>query len=660
MNILDQALAMAAKGVPVFPLRPNSKVPYKDEGCTVATCDPAAIRQWFAARPGMNYGCATTDYVVIDVDVKHGIDGSETLRNIVGPLPETFEVHTPSGGRHLYYAFYDAGQASIGPGVDVRSHGGYAVGPGSVIDGKAYVVANPAEIAPTPAQLVPHIRPADYVPPLAEREALVELDMPEAIDRGVKYLQSLEGAPEGSRDNTGYKVACRLKDFGISADSIIQLLEEHWNPKNNPPVDRWQLEKLANNAWTSGRNAPGILNPAAEFEPVDIPAGALTEAPAQPRPLFEPLDLSIDFSTVPLRPWLVLNMLQRGQLCGLAAPGGLGKSTLALAITLGIAAGDLSALGLELAKPGERSRVVIVSVEEDRNEQLRRIWGLCKSMGLNPNDLNGWVHVQSVDHFKIMGRDPESRALRKTKAVAELERYIRAHDAAMFVLDPLVELHEADENNNGELAAVMRTVREAARSTHSAGLVIHHTRKGANANDNLADQVRGGSAFIGNVRNCFSLNRATEEDAAAYQLPGDSIDSIFRLDSAKGNYVPPGRHTKWFRTVSLTRQHASGGTEAVPGLERVVPGLTDDGLRNAMAQSLEGALIDAAGELSLADAAEFLARDPSIGIGDPAMIKTRLERYFGGAPTRVTGGSIALGTATRGRARKAVLWTPSA
>jgi hypothetical protein len=108
-------------------------------GLKDATTDEQTIRQWFALHPDANVGVATgwdSGVVVLDVDDAKG--GSDTLANLQakhGPLPDSWTVRT-GGGRHIY--FDHPGDAvkscagALGPGLDMRGDGAYAVAPPSV------------------------------------------------------------------------------------------------------------------------------------------------------------------------------------------------------------------------------------------------------------------------------------------------------------------------------------------------------------------------------------------------------------------------------------------------------------------------------------------------------------------------------------------------
>lgn len=155
MNTLGVALDVAAPGFEVFRLRKNSKLPAFKGWQAEATCDRDQIaRNWHDAfldvPGGWNVGIYTGRYrdgalMVLDVDVRDGKPGMESLRKLVadGLTAPTYTQRTPSGGFHLFYRVPEPvrGGVNIWPGIDVKSHGGYVVAAGSTIDGKAYTVA---------------------------------------------------------------------------------------------------------------------------------------------------------------------------------------------------------------------------------------------------------------------------------------------------------------------------------------------------------------------------------------------------------------------------------------------------------------------------------------------------------------------------------------
>lgn len=173
---LDCVLAYASRGWQVFPLAPRDKVPMKDtHGFKDATANAVTIRKWWTRWPDANIGIRTgevSNLVVIDIDPRNG--GHLTWADLESEHDrlDTAEVFTGSGGRHLYFnhAFIAAkGNDALGPGIDIKSNGGYVVAPPSIHpNGRAYeweaseqepadlpswVVTYQTEVAPTSRDL---------------------------------------------------------------------------------------------------------------------------------------------------------------------------------------------------------------------------------------------------------------------------------------------------------------------------------------------------------------------------------------------------------------------------------------------------------------------------------------------------------------------------
>jgi hypothetical protein len=130
--MLDAALAIAARGWPVFPCQPRAKQPLCKHGFKDATDNVGTIREWWTAMPDANIGGPTGAYFdVLDVDdLDCGADlfGGEDVE--LPPGPASF---TPSGGVHLYFAPTGLGnRAKFVPGCDWRGVGGYVMFPPSV------------------------------------------------------------------------------------------------------------------------------------------------------------------------------------------------------------------------------------------------------------------------------------------------------------------------------------------------------------------------------------------------------------------------------------------------------------------------------------------------------------------------------------------------
>jgi hypothetical protein len=107
-----------------------------------ASSDATLIERWWTRLPNAGVaiacGACSGGLVVLDVDPRN--DGDATLRaleRVHGPLPHTARVVTGGGGEHYYFRAQVgcrgvAVPSTLGPGVDVKTDGGYVVAPPSL------------------------------------------------------------------------------------------------------------------------------------------------------------------------------------------------------------------------------------------------------------------------------------------------------------------------------------------------------------------------------------------------------------------------------------------------------------------------------------------------------------------------------------------------
>ncbi|MEV3925872.1 bifunctional DNA primase/polymerase [Actinomadura coerulea] len=171
-----------ALGLAVFPLPPGAKAPAPSGWQRAATADPARIRATWPTGANVGVGCWRSNVVVLDLDVpgaghRTNVAGADSLVAACDahgqPWPDTLTVATPSGGRHLYYAApkgvmigsTSGGKTALGEGIDTRGpgaggRGGYSVGPGSIVDGRAYEIERNRPMAVLPDWITALLAPS--------------------------------------------------------------------------------------------------------------------------------------------------------------------------------------------------------------------------------------------------------------------------------------------------------------------------------------------------------------------------------------------------------------------------------------------------------------------------------------------------------------------
>jgi hypothetical protein len=184
----DWAVAYLARGFSVVPVAAREKRPAIAWRAFEKKAAPrGVVVDWFegpraAHGVGIITGTVSGNIFVVDVDIGPGKEGDDTLRALQlrhDDLPETPEVRTGSGGRHLYFrappgVLVKTGTNILGPGVDVRGEGGFVVAPPSVHpSGEPYVwfwqfTLDDVPIADAPAWLLDLVRveaPRPVAPP---------------------------------------------------------------------------------------------------------------------------------------------------------------------------------------------------------------------------------------------------------------------------------------------------------------------------------------------------------------------------------------------------------------------------------------------------------------------------------------------------------------
>ena len=236
---------LAKRGIRTLQVQANRKIPATSHGVKDATADLTLIEAQQRARPDLNIAMATGGIVVIDIDVKHGARGLESLAALErdhGPLPQTLRVRTPTGGWHYWFHTPQAvgNRTGLRPGIDIRGRDGYVLLPGSTLDGVPYTFDNPSTpIKPLPAALLAEITaPKQKAPPIsvpAVAQALADTTL---------------GFPEGMRNDGIFRLAASLRGRDIPLD-LARTQVMMAAAACQPPLPAEEAERCLRSAYES-------------------------------------------------------------------------------------------------------------------------------------------------------------------------------------------------------------------------------------------------------------------------------------------------------------------------------------------------------------------------------------------------------------------------
>lgn len=534
MTTLDRALEHARNGFRVFPVVHDKKEPLIPDHLNRATRDEETIRTWWGNQlQPPNIGIVTGGHlIVIDVDNKDGKNGGENLKALAaqhGGIPPTRIATTPSGGVHLYFTTdtpFGSGVHKLAEAVDHRGEKGFVVAPGSTIGGKSYEWATNDPIAPLPEWIAERLNRHVEIPRSTQTPAVLELDHPNAIEQAIAYLKTAEPAIEGAGGNAHtFKVIARLRDMGISESVALDLVLEHWNDACSPPWSVEELSRLHTNAFRYAGSQPGNSS-IARFTPT---TEGFTLTPVLP----------FEEASIPKRQWVIYGVAAIGYLTVVVAPPGAGKTTFIIQLLASAATGRGEIAGVKVAM---RCAAALWNNEDDLEEMRRRLLAIRKQfkIGWNEFAVDGKpaLHLDSgsVRRLVVAARVDGKVSVR---AVDELVTAVVVAGVKLLAIDPFVETHELDENDNVEMAMVARIFADLARRAGCAVVLVHHTRKmpsgSSESHAGNLDSGRGASSLMGVARFAFTLYGLSQKDAKRWGVAEEERHLFVRLDGAKAN-----------------------------------------------------------------------------------------------------------------------------
>jgi hypothetical protein len=605
---LTVALKWAGAGAHILVTAPDKKarIKWRDQ----STTDADTIKSWFAEWPDSLPGIdlAKSGIVVIDGDRHGGADG-------VAAVEELFAEHklnrsaiptvlTPGNGIHCWFRQPDTGEpvgnsdkAVRDKGINVRGCGGYVIAPGTTLpDGRRYlrdeatpstiealsngnipvlpptivaVLRKPERAEPSPSQLKtnghahsPSTREEAYA--LATLEGLcaklagvapntgrnIELNnaalrLGHMVAAGWISRATVEGRLFGAatacgllKDDGAHSIRATLKsglDAGEKEPAIP--LQDRAAPPAAAPVD--ERPKLEHNL--NGHHAVKGTNTD------DAPAG-LAE-----------WDFGEDTTIPPPREWLLGTTFCRTFLSSLIAAGGVGKTAVRYAQFLALTSGR----NLTNEHVHRRSRVLVISLEDDDKELRRRMLAVMRHHNITHADIKGWLFVSAPGRSagKLLEMDPVTRRTKIGELAANIEAAILRRKPDLVSLDPFVKAHSVEENGNSVIDEVAQILTELGAKYNVAVDTPHHVLKGT-AEPGNADKGRGASAMVDAARLVKTLTPMSTKEAETFGVKEDDRKQFIRVDNGKVNITRGSGAAQWFELIGVQLEN---GTELYPG-----------------------------------------------------------------------------------------------
>jgi Bifunctional DNA primase/polymerase, N-terminal/AAA domain/Primase C terminal 1 (PriCT-1) len=441
-----------AHGLSVIPIHPREKTPliqwqqYQSRRAT-----EKETTAWWSKWPDANVGIVTgaiSGLAVVDLD---SVEAKDKLKQLLPDLTSVPRSRTGKGWQLFfkYPAVTIHNPAGVLPGLDVRGDGGYVVAPPSIHpNGKQYKWEVPinGELPKFPVELFKLI---------SSKAAGNENGYRERFNTA----QALAGVPEGQRDETIFRLACKLRSADVPQDMAEALILEAAENCVPPFSGKIALEKV-------GR----------AYRKYEPKRGEEKATGTGHFSLIQAKDLLA--SEEPETEWLWEGILPAGGLSLLVAKPKVGKTTLAFNLALAVAGGrDF------LARKTKKSPVVYLALEEKRSEIRKKL----KALGETPEEMSF--------HF---GSAPE-------KAIQEVKNLIKETKAGFLIVDVLQKFCRIkDLNDYAQVTNTLEPLMETARDRSCHILLTHHAGK---ADRQDGDDILGSTALLGGVDTLVQIKK---------------------------------------------------------------------------------------------------------------------------------------------------------
>lgn len=260
------ATPLIARGIPITPVRPNTKRAFLPDFPTTASTDPAQIEEWNRLYSDHNAACVARaedgGVWFWEVDSPNVFDRIQKDTSHDAAEIVTFKVRSRPGRGHFYFRHNERSKALgnisqtyvLGQDWSVRTNREYVVAPGSIHPdtGLPYQAVNDNPITEAPDWLIDWLT-SQKIQKLSAPQGMSGTDSPRN-ERGL--------VPHGAIHGYMLTQAGRLRQMGLDQDAIEVALLQLVHANCEQPIDDSKVRAMAKSIcnFPPGENTSLVLN----------------------------------------------------------------------------------------------------------------------------------------------------------------------------------------------------------------------------------------------------------------------------------------------------------------------------------------------------------------------------------------------------------------
>ncbi|WP_291823154.1 helicase RepA family protein [Marinobacter sp.] len=240
-----------------------------------------------------------------------------------------------------------------------------------------------------------------------------------------------------------------------------------------------------------------------------------------------PMSIHGSFDEKPPALKFLLPGMISGSVGALVAPGGAGKSMLALQMATWLVTGA-DTLGLGPATV-TNAAVAYLTAEDPLLVLAHRLHALGQQLSTRQQELL----AENLFLMPLEGFRPNIGCNSWLSALESL-----AGESDLLILDTLRRFHDADENSSSEMSEIISRLEAITARTGCSVLFIHHVNKGSTQTFGTDQQqaIRGSSVLSDNVRWQAYLAPMTGKEAESFRINEQNRTKYVRFGLSKCNY----------------------------------------------------------------------------------------------------------------------------